>query len=222
MAVDQMTVEAEREWMQGWDRGPVRTRWEKMPLQRGDQAPSRELLDSAGQPVQLADFWRDSPALLLFWRHYGCGCGMERAARLQGEIDDYRAAGAQVVLIGQAEPERSARYAEEHGLEGLPLLCDPEYSLYEAYDLLEGTLVQVLYDAPDEFLRGEREAAVELAESRREKGRPLVDNGWLLPGEFVIGRQGTVRFAYRYQYCDNFPDPRVLTAAIREANGDFA
>lgn len=221
MAVDRLTAEAERQWMEGWDRGPDRTRWTDIPLQRGDRAPSQELLNSKGQPVQLADFWQAGPALLLFWRHYGCGCGMERAERLQDEIRDYRDARAKVVIIGQAGPERSARYSEKHGLDQLPVLCDQEYSLYEAYDLLEGTLVQVLYDAPDVFLRRQREAAVELVQSRRKKGRPLVDNGWLLPGEFVIDEQGIVRFGYRYQYCDNFPDPRVLTAAIREANGDF-
>lgn len=217
-----LVTQAEREWMEGWERGPVRTRWTQLPLQPGDPAPSRELTDAAGQVVRLADFWQDGPALLLFWRHYGCGCGMERAARLKDELHDYREAGAQVVITGQADPERSASFAQEHGLDGLPVLCDPEYGLYEAYGLLEGSLVQVLYDAPDEFLRGERAAAAALAESRREKGRPLVDNGWLLPGEVVVDSEGTVRFVYRYQYCDNFPDPRVLVAAIREANGDFS
>ena len=58
---------------------------------------------------------------------------------------------------------------------------------------------------------------MKLAEERRKLERPLVDNSWLLPGEFVVDRDGVVRLAYRYNYCENFPDPRVLTAAIREA-----
>jgi hypothetical protein len=27
-----------------------------------------------------------------------------------------------------------------------------------------------------------------------------------------------VRLAYRYQYCEDWPDPRVLYSAIKEAN----
>jgi hypothetical protein len=44
-----------------------------------------------------------------------------------------------------------------------------------------------------------------------------VDSPWQLPGEFVVDRGGTIRLAYRYQYCEDFPDWLVLAAAIREA-----
>jgi hypothetical protein len=33
----------------------------------------------------------------------------------------------------------------------------------------------------------------------------------------VIDRSGTVRLAYRYQYCEDFPNPLVLVAGIKEA-----
>ncbi len=80
---------AEQEWLDYWKRGPTRIRWTKPPLQVGDTAPDFELLDSTGKTVQLRDFWGDGPALLLFWRHYGCSCGIERAKRLQTECADY-------------------------------------------------------------------------------------------------------------------------------------
>jgi len=38
---------------------------------------------------------------------------------------------------------------------------------------------------------------------------------WL---KFVVDHSGTIRLAYRYQYCEDFPDPRILTSAIREAS----
>ena len=99
----------------------------------------------------------------------------------------------------------------------MPILCDPQFKAYEAYGLVEGKPSQILFDAPEEFLDRDYEAGVKLAEERRRLGRPLVDNSWLLPGEFVIDRLGTVRLAYRYNYCEDFPDYRVLVAAIREA-----
>ena len=211
---------AEAEWLEGWKRGPTRLRWTKLPPQVDDPAPNFELPDSSGKAVNLRDFWRDRPALVLFWRHYGCGCGMDRARRLQDEYDDYVAAGANVVIIGQGEPERAAAYAEKYGLPPVPILCDPEYRVYEVYGLVEGKPSQVLFDASEELLRREYEAGVKLAQARREDDRPLVDNSWLLPGEFVIDQAGVIRLAYRYNYCEDFPDHRVLVAAIKEATAD--
>jgi len=153
----------------------------------------------------------------MFWRQYGCGCGVERSKRLQSEYDDYVNQGANVIIIGQGEPERTKAYAEKYKLPPVPILCDPEYEVYTAYGLLEGKASQIMFDAPDEFLDRDYEAGVKIAESRRKDHRPLVDNPWLLPGEFVIDQSGIVRLTYRYNYCEDFPDHRVLVSAIREA-----
>jgi hypothetical protein len=74
-----------------------------------------------------------------------------------------------------------------------------------------------MFDAPVVFQDRELKAGLELAKSRKEDGRPLVDNSWILPGEFVVNSKGIVLLAYRYNYCEDFPDHRVLLAAIREA-----
>jgi len=208
---------AEQEWLDHWKRGPVRLRWTQIPLQVGDTAPDFELSDSSGTSVHLGDFWRERPALVLFWRQFGCGCGLQRAERLQKEYAGYLAAGANVVIVGQGEPARATAYALKYGIP-CPILCDPDESAYRAYGLLEGKPSQLLFDAPEEILRCEYEAGVKLAQARREAGRPLVDNPWLLPGEFVVDRTGMVRLAYRWQYCEDFPNPLVHIAAIQEAN----
>ncbi len=215
--LEKLMESAEQEWIEGWKQGPTRLRWDSIPLQVGDEAPDLVLPDSQGNMVRLSEHWQDRPALLLFWRHYGCSCGIDRAALLNEEFDAYMEAGANVAIVGQGEPERAAAYAEQYNLPDLPILCDPEFESYRAYGLVEGKPSQVLFDAPEEFLDRDLEAGMNLAQERKEKGRPLVDNSWLLPGEFVIGRDGIVRLTYRYNYCEDFPDHRVLTAAIREA-----
>jgi hypothetical protein len=73
-------------------------------------------------------------------------------------------AGATVV-IGQGEPERSRAYAEKYGLP-CPILCDPRFQAYEAFGLLEGTPAQILFDAPDAFLRCDYDAGL-----RKHAGR---------------------------------------------------
>jgi peroxiredoxin len=216
-SVEEQTRAAESEFIELWARGPTNRRWSELPPQVGDAAPDLQLEDSSGNQVSLSDFWAERPALLLFWRHFGCGCGADRATRLGQEYRDYVEAGANVVLIGQGEPERSAVYAQAHGIE-CPVLCDPAYRAYESYGLREGQVEQLLFDAPQEFWSHSREVGQQFQQARRESGRSLVDNPWLLPGEFVIERSGMIRLAYRYQYCEDFPNPLVLAGAIREAS----
>jgi len=207
---------AEEEWLDHWKNGPTRLRWSRVPLQVGDMAPDFELQDSTGASVHLHDFWKDKPALLLFWRHYGCSCGIDRAKRLADEYSEYMKLGANVVVIGQGEPERAAEYRKNHKLP-CPVVCDPTYKVYQAYDLLEGKPSQVVFDAPDEFLKSDFQAGVGLQNSRRGTERAAVDSPWQLPGEFVVDTNGIVRLAYRYQYCEDWPNPLVLVAGIKEA-----
>jgi peroxiredoxin len=202
---------AERRWLGYWRQGPTRRRWTDLPPQVGDLAPDRDLLDTEGQTVRIRSAWADGPALLLFWRHWGCGCGVGRAERLRDEYDQLRGAGARVVVIGQGEPERAAWYGEAFGIP-CPVLADPTGDAYTAYGLLEMS---------PWLLLGEPKPAMTEFESwipqHREKGRPVADNPFLLPGEFVVGRDGRLVLTYRYQYCDNYPDIETLIDSITEA-----
>jgi peroxiredoxin len=217
------TEAAGRQWLDHWATGPTRQRWTELPPQRGDPAPSPSLLEArTGDVVSLDTMWADRPALLLFWRHFGCSCGRDRAARLRDELAGYTDAGARVVVIGQGERDRTLWYADANGIpETVPLLCDPDEVAYRAFELLEGGPIEVLFDAPDEFLECDAEAGRRMAAERRELGRPNVDNPWLLPGEFVVGTDGRLVTAYRFAYCEHWIDPRVNIAAIRFATGDL-
>ena len=214
--VDNQIEAAEKEWLDLWKQGPSRLRWTKVPLQVGDLAPDFELQDTSGKLVHLRDFWSNGPALILFWRHYGCSCGIDRAHRLQNEYADYIKLGASVVVIGQGEPERSKDYSQKHGIP-CPVLCDPTYRVYEAYDLLEGKPSQIIYDAPDEYLRIDYETGAQLQQSRQGTDGALVDSPWQLPGEFVVDQSGIIRLAHRYQHCEDWPTPSMLIPAIKEA-----
>jgi hypothetical protein len=83
--------------------------------------------------------------------------------------------------------------------------------------LLDGMPSQIVFGAPDAFLQCDYEAGVKLQESRRGTERAVVDSPWQLPGEFVVDRLGIIRLAYRYQYCEDWPNPLVLIGAIKEA-----
>ena len=119
-------------------------------------------------------------------------------------------------MIGQGEPERSNDYSQKNGIP-CPVLCDPTYRVYEAYDLLEGKPSQIIYDAPDEYLRIDYETGAQLQQSRQGTEGALVDSPWQLPGEFVVDQSGIIRLAHRYQHCEDWPNPSILIPAIKES-----
>ena len=205
---------AERLWLEAWNVGPQRLRWSRVPVQVGDAAPDLTLLDHTGTSQSLSSFWSNGPALILFWRHFGCSCGRDRAARLVDETAHYRELGVSVVVIGQASPQRSAEYRDRNGIEW-PVLSDPDRESYAAFDVLEGTPAQVLFDAGDTFLQCDAAAGAELATARHGSDRALVDSPWQMAAEFVVAPGGRVQLAYRYQFCEDWPDARVLSAALR-------
>jgi hypothetical protein len=113
-------------------------------------------------------------------------------------------------------------YAEANGIPSdVTLLCDPAEASFRAFGLREGGPVEVLFDAPDGYLRCEPELGREMSEARRAAGRPNVDNPWLLPGEFVVATDGRLVSAYHFGYCEHWIDPRVNIAAIRYATGEL-
>lgn len=204
--------DAEADFVKNWKAGPRVTRWESMPVQLGDPAPPFVLPDQEGEPVALEDVVADGPAAVIFWRHFGCGCGAERAGRLRDELEDFSAAGIGVVVVGQGVPVQAAAYAEAERLD-VPILTDPDLSVYRAYGLLDATPAQVLFDAPEWLWSYSEETAEAFVQSRRQTPRRLVNNPWVLPGEFVVAPDGTIRHLHRYQYCEDYPDHRVLITA---------
>jgi hypothetical protein len=81
--LEQLTRAAEQEWLERWTAGPREP--EGQGLRIGAMAPDLQLLDDTGSPRLLSEFWATGPALVMFWRHFGCGCGVTRAQRLRSE-----------------------------------------------------------------------------------------------------------------------------------------
>jgi hypothetical protein len=73
-------------------------------------------------------------------------------------------------------------------------------------------------EAPDVEVLDEGGEPIGLATLWRDSPglvRPLVDDPWMQSGEFVVAPDGNIRVAYLYNYCADYPDPRVLTTAAR-------
>ena len=211
-SLEELKATAEDRWLAAWTEGP--TEAEGFGLRRNAQAPSLTLHDHMGVERSLSEFWEEHLVLLMFWRHFGCSCGVDRAKRLRDEMAEYEDAGLRPVIVTQGEPARAAEYRKRHGLV-CPVLCDPDHRAYRAYGVGHWSVERVLYDAPPEYWGHPRELGLSFLETRREAGRPPVDDPWRATAEFVVGPDGLVRLCYLYQHCEDFPDPRVLTTAAR-------
>lgn len=211
-SLQELTAAAETEWLERWTAGP--TEGDGGVLSSKAAAPDLALPDDTGEVRQLSEFWAEDPGLIMFWRHFGCSCGVERAERLIVEHDSYRGVGLNPVIIAQGEPERAAVYREMYDVP-CPVMCDPDHVAYRAYGLGHWDVERVLFDAPPEYWTHSHEIGAEFLRTRREQGRPPVDDPWRATAEFVVGSDGFVRLAYAYQYCEDFPDPRVLTTAAQ-------
>jgi peroxiredoxin len=211
-SLQELTSAAETQWLKRWTDGPLEN--EGALLMTGDAAPDVALPDHTGRERRLSEFWDGQPALLMFWRHFGCWCGFGRAERLLAELNDYRAVGLNPVVIGQGEPLRASAYRTQYKLP-CPVLCDPEHVAYRAYGIGHWQIERILPDAAIELSSHSRDVGVSFQNERRALGLPLVDDPWRAVKEFVITPEGRVRLAYAYQHCEDYPHPRVLAAAAQ-------
>lgn len=212
--LEKQLAEADARWLRHWMQGPTQTSWPTLPIQVGDPAPDVELVDHEGKARRISDFWQEAPLHLFFMRHYGCSCMKERWSQLREEYPKLREAGANLLAIGMGQPERTRLFIEVREIP-VPVLCDPERRAYDAYGIIEGTPPTILHDTP--WPPGNEAAGRRLMESRRETDLRLVDNPWILPAEFIIDQKGVIRYAHRYQYCEDYPPTTVLLGAIRAA-----
>ena len=213
--VKRQTQTARAEWLRAWKTGPVRTRWEEIPLQVGDQCPALALNDQNGIAHPLESFWSAAPTLFVFLRHFGCSATFNRLKALKDTWGELQALGVRVVAIVQAEPERTAWFAGEQELPNvLPILCDTKRTAYKAFGLLEGTPHQVLFRFPENIVRMDQEAGAQIAEQRAQAGSPLVDSPWQMPGDFLVDTNGLVRLVSRGPNIYAFPEPIEIQAAL--------
>ena len=101
-----------------------------------------------------------------------------------------------------------------------PILSDPEFEVYRAFGVGQYSIEQVFYGEGDsQYFHHSHELGVEFQEGR-DPERPLVDDPWRAMAEFVVGRNGIIRLAHAYQWCEDYPNAGVLVGAAILAAGE--
>ncbi|UCD35587.1 MAG: redoxin domain-containing protein [Nitrospiraceae bacterium] len=116
----------------------------------------------------------------------------------QGEFEE---AGLQIILVGMGRPEQSEEFRKRFA-PSLTLICDPDKSLYQAFNLGRGSLYGMA--SPSVLIRGLR------AMSRGNvPGMPQGDV-MQMPGVFMIDTDGTIRYSYYAKDASDHPSVEEL------------
>jgi len=170
-------------------------------LKAGDKVPSFVLKDANGETVSSSSLLAQGPLVVSFYRGVWCPyCNMELQA-LQEALPAFREVGAQLVAISPQNAVNSRKSVRTNRLD-FPILSDPRNATAAAFGLR--------FALPDYL--------IELYKSRKND-LPVFngDASWTLPmpGRFVIGQDGVIRYAEVNPDYTRRPEPSELLPALR-------
>ena len=124
--------------------------------------------------------------------------------------EQFRAAGANVVLIGQLTPRHAAHFRRRQQIE-LPVLADEDRASYEAAGAKVGSLGDLV--GPKVVAKG----ALTTLRTRKLQGRTL-GHPAQLGGAMVIAPSGELVWSYMAKDASDNASPEEILAAIRKAS----
>ena len=123
---------------------------------------------------------------------------------------EFEEAGARLAVIGQGKPHDAERFIEEHGLDGIQVLVDPDRRTYAAAGAKIGTTDELLH--PRIVARGVKTSARERLVQGRTQGHPAQ-----LGGVLVVAPGGRVTWARMADDASDNPPVEDVLKAAREA-----
>ncbi len=100
----------------------------------GSLAPDFRLHATNGQDVKLSDFRGKKNVIMFFIRETTCPQCRTHVAQLGRMYDQFREAGAEIIVILGESVEKTREYADAIGLP-FPILSDPNREIYHLYEL---------------------------------------------------------------------------------------
>jgi NAD(P)-dependent dehydrogenase (short-subunit alcohol dehydrogenase family) len=123
---------------------------------------------------------------------------------LRGELEEIRARGAELVIVGNGAASFAQAFREDFDLDG-PLLVDPELRAYRAAGLRRGRVELLSPRLPRNALRALRSGARQGA---------VQGDAWQLGGVFVIRPGGELAFRHVSREAGDHPAVEEILAAL--------
>jgi peroxiredoxin len=128
---------------------------------------------------------------------------------LDGARGDFKAIGAELMLIGQETPREAAKFRRRQGIQ-LPVLADKERVSYRAAGTKVATMSQLF--GPKSVVRG----VLASARTGRIQGR-TVGHTAQLGGVLVISPDGRVVWSHMSEDASDNASPEQILTALRGA-----
>jgi peroxiredoxin len=167
----------------------------------GDKAPSFVLKDANGKTVSSSELLAQGPLVISFYRGVWCPyCNMELQA-LQAALPAFRELGAQLVAISPQNAVNSRKSIRLNTLD-FPILSDPGSETAAAFGLR--------FALPDYLIDLYKSLKNDLPAFNG-------DTSWTLPmpGRFVIGWDGIIRYAEVNPDYTRRPEPSDMLPSLR-------
>jgi prostamide/prostaglandin F2alpha synthase len=163
------------------------------------------VLDESGQPIVLESLWKDRPVVLAFVRQFGCLLCREFVMELRTHHDAIHALGADICVVGSAQPEAAARFRELFELD-FQVYVDPERRVFGllGFDRNLGGSANpaVILAALRAWLRGARQGITE--------GDP-----WQLGGVLIVQPSGEISYRHASRFAGDHPKIEAILQQLR-------
>ncbi|MFQ5972665.1 MAG: AhpC/TSA family protein [Alphaproteobacteria bacterium] len=184
-------------------------------VRTGERVPaelaSAGVWDEHGRQMELAAFWKERPAVVVFLRHFGCPCGSAQMAELTPRLGELHRLGMRTVLVGNGAPNFIDGFKERFGLfdKAVEVTTDPSLRSFRAAGLLRSWWMSYgprgLWDAL-------------LAIGKGHVGRFGEGDGLQHGGTLIVGTDGIVALYHRnLTKGGHLPAVEIIETAMRLA-----
>ncbi|OGX92163.1 peroxiredoxin-like family protein [Hymenobacter coccineus] len=151
-------------------------------LRVGDRAPDFQGQDAAGRPVALKQLLRRGPVVLYFYRGQWCPYCNKELSQLQDSLQVLTAKGAQVVVVTPETQDNIGKTVAKTKA-SFPIVHDQDFAIMKAY--------RTAFTVDEATAQKYQGFGVDLKQANGAAVNVLP-----VPATYVIGQDGTIRFAY--------------------------
>ena len=196
---DKATDERKKVYNEGID-AVVKSGILESAVQIGDKAPDFSLSNATGATVSLYEKLEEGPVVLTWYRGGWCPYCNLTLRRLQAELPNFRAAGANLIALTPELPDRSLSTTEKHGLE-FEVLSDVGNIIAKAF----GVVFKLTPEVAEVYQK-----AFDLHAFNGDESDELP-----LAATYVIDTDGTVRYAFLDAEYRNRAEPEEILSTLK-------
>ncbi|OAI38508.1 hypothetical protein AYO38_09590 [bacterium SCGC AG-212-C10] len=167
-----------------------------------EQLAQVTVLSPTNEPMVLGSLWKERPVVMVMPRHFGCIFCKEQVAGYLPFVPRIHAAGAEMVIVGNGQPEHAKWFQEDYNVE-TPLFTDPDLRSHE----IVGARSPKMFN-PMVAVRGMR------AMTKGFRQTKTMGPAAQLGGVFIITPAGAMPYKYVSKFAGDHPDPERVTAFL--------